>query len=76
MLTVLMIVPGSHTGVGQNVQDPEEREELITELRTIARDPDEQHFFPIDRFDDFSKIEEDLVLRTCREAPPGEYWEY
>ena len=20
------------------------------------------------------RIEEDLVLRTCREAPPGEYW--
>ena len=41
------------------------------EMAAIARDPDAEHLFSISHFDDFSRIEDDIVSRTCREAPPG-----
>ena len=57
--------------MGQNLRDDDEKGRFNLEMAGIARDPDIEHFFLIDRFDDFQRIEQDLVLKTCREAPPG-----
>ena len=45
------------------------------ELNTIGSDPDSDHVFQVTDFSNLKSIEDTLVRRTCREAPPGEYIE-
>ena len=53
-------------GVGYQIQG-----RFLEELSGIGSDPDEDHVFKINDFSSLSFIEETLVRRTCREAPPG-----
>ncbi len=54
-------------GVGRYLQKEKYQEELLN----IASDPDSEHFFTIEAFDDLRTIEDTIVQRTCREPPPS-----
>lgn len=47
--------------------------EFKAEIDGIASDPDDDHVFSIGDFGDLEFIEDTLVKRTCREAPPSKY---
>ncbi len=59
-----------NSAIDENLKNGEEFR-FRDEMAAIARDPDAEHLFSISHFDDFSRIEDDIVSRTCREAPPG-----
>ena len=45
------------------------------EIEGIASDPNDDHVFSVSDFGDLEFIEDTLVRRTCREAPPSQYSE-
>lgn len=47
--------------------------EFKEEIEGIASDPDDDHVFSLADFSDLEFIEDTLVRRTCREAPPSEF---
>ena len=50
--------------------------EFRDELNVIASNPDSEHVFNIQAFNQLQQVEDTLVRRTCREAPPGKMtWE-
>lgn len=44
---------------------------FLEELDAIASDPNEDHVFPLGDLNMLQRIEDTLVRRTCREAPPS-----